>query len=185
MNLNDMLNLDVDKLMKLSRSDLSKIVTKISSAANKRLKRLEEQEIKNPVYLGIQRSGGKFSVKGKNLNSLRAEYTRVSAFMRNNTSTLKGAKEQYKKFQARFGSPLSPRQMNDLYSTYRKLEELEPAFLKTKYGSENMMTFLHDKIVSKKGNPDEILQSALDEIKRNYEVHANDGEIDMGEFFEI
>lgn len=80
-----------------SRDDLAKIVSKLSSAANKRLRRMEASGIKYSGYSGSDEISGvkKFGAKGKTLGELRAEYKRVSGFLESPISSLTGRKEQY------------------------------------------------------------------------------------------
>ena len=60
--------------------------------ANKRLKRLEKNDLTNvPAYRQYVQGGGvKFSVKGKNYNQLQAELSRVNHFINSKTSTVRG-----------------------------------------------------------------------------------------------
>lgn len=77
------------------RANLARIVTKLNSAANKRLTRLEQAGYNTPAMRSAKVDNGqRFSVAGKNLKQLRAEYIRVSNFLKSETSTKKG----YKKF---------------------------------------------------------------------------------------
>lgn len=69
-------------------------ISKKASMANKRLKRLEKNNLTNmPAYRNWVEYGGgtKFSVKGKNYNELQAELARVNKFIDNQTSTVRGA----------------------------------------------------------------------------------------------
>lgn len=81
----------------ITKGDLAKIVTKLSSVANKRLRRMDKSGIKYSGYSGSDEISGvkKFSVAGKTLGQLRAEYKRVSGFLESPISSLTGRKEQY------------------------------------------------------------------------------------------
>ena len=67
-------------------------ISKKASMANKRLKRLEKNDLTNvPAYRQYVQGGGvKFSVKGKNYNQLQAELSRVNHFINSKTSTVRG-----------------------------------------------------------------------------------------------
>ena len=71
---------------------LKQEISKKASMANKRLKRLEKNDLTNvPAYRQYVQGGGvKFSVKGKNYNQLQAELSRVNHFIDSKTSTVRG-----------------------------------------------------------------------------------------------
>ena len=71
---------------------LKQEISKKASMANKRLKRLERNDLTNvPAYKQYVQGGGvKFSVKGKNYNQLQAELSRVNHFINSKTSTVRG-----------------------------------------------------------------------------------------------
>ena len=87
----DILNMDVTKLVKMDRRELAKNVSILASAANKRLRRIEKAgETDAFAYAKIMEKHGDFSVKGKNLNELRKEFVQVKGFLQNKTSTVGG-----------------------------------------------------------------------------------------------
>ena len=71
---------------------LKQEISRKASMANKRLKRLESNDLTNvPAYRQYVQGGGvKFSVKGKNYNELQAELSRVNHFINSKTSTVRG-----------------------------------------------------------------------------------------------
>ena len=72
--------------------------SRLSSLANKRLKRMEEQNLlESPAYQSWVDSGGaKFGVRGKNMEQIQAEVGRLNNFINQSTSTVKGAKDYFK-----------------------------------------------------------------------------------------
>jgi len=72
---------------------LKKEVSRLASIANKRLKRLERNELTDlPAYQSWVKSGAiKFSVKGKDYNQLQSEFWRVKRFLDNKTSLVREA----------------------------------------------------------------------------------------------
>lgn len=183
MTIDDILRLEPDVLMKLSRSELAKVVSQASSAGNKRIKRLGLKGMPTPAVQAIERTGGKFSVKGKNLNQLRAEFYRVSGFLKARTSTIKGAKKVQKEVETRIGGKLKPAEMVNFWRAYRKVDELEPNFLRL-YGSTQMQQFLRNEVVDSGKDVDEIVISGIEEIDRQYDEREDEVD-EMGEFFEI
>ena len=88
MNVKDILNMDWTEIRGMSRKELGKLVTQLSSAANKRMRRFSAKDEVSPSVRYAEK-GGKFSGRGKNLNQLRAEYIRVKTFMQQETSSLR------------------------------------------------------------------------------------------------
>ena len=88
-------NIDMNSLDERS---LRKIVSTLSSVANKRLRRMEEKGIKYSSERGADTIAGKrkFSSKDKKLGQLRSEFTRVVSFLQDKMSTLSGRVKEYK-----------------------------------------------------------------------------------------
>ena len=65
------------------------------SMANKRLQRIENQNLKmSPAYKKWVDDGGqKFGIKGKSNNEVKAEVARLNKFLNQTTSTVKGTKK--------------------------------------------------------------------------------------------
>lgn len=65
------------------------------SMANKRLQRMENQNLKmSPAYKKWVEDGGqKFGIKGKSNNEVKAEVARLNKFLNQTTSTVKGTKK--------------------------------------------------------------------------------------------
>lgn len=72
---------------------LKKEVSRMASMANKRLRRLERNELTDlPAYKTWEENGSiRFSVKGKTHQQLQAEYWRLKNFIDSKTSTVRGA----------------------------------------------------------------------------------------------
>lgn len=86
------LDLDLKTLKGMSRRDLASNISKLASAGNKRIRRLEKSGVPSPALDYVQRHGGDFSVKGKTKEQLIIEFNRVSDFLTAKTSTVRGAK---------------------------------------------------------------------------------------------
>lgn len=65
------------------------------SMANKRLKRMEEQDLTmSPAYKKwVEEGGQKFGIKGKSTQEVRAEVARLNKFLKQTTSTVRGTKK--------------------------------------------------------------------------------------------
>ena len=84
---------------------LKKEVSRLASMANKRLKRLERNELTDlPAYRSWVESGAiKFSVKGKDYNQLQSEFWRLKRFLDNKTSLVRGANKYLKEMAENIG----------------------------------------------------------------------------------
>lgn len=65
------------------------------SMANKRLKRMEDQDLTmSPAYKNwLDEGGQKFGIKGKSTKEVRAEVARLNKFLNQTTSTVRGTKK--------------------------------------------------------------------------------------------
>lgn len=84
---------------------LKKEVSRMASMANKRLKRLEKNELTDlPAYQSWVKGGAiKFSVKGKDYNQLQAEFWRLKRFLDNKTSLVRGANKYLREMADNIG----------------------------------------------------------------------------------
>ena len=74
-----------------------KEASRLASLANKRVNRLESNDLKDsPAYKKYIEDGGKFSVKGKSHNELQHEVARLRRFISAETSTVKGVNRTLK-----------------------------------------------------------------------------------------
>ena len=71
---------------------------RLVSMANKRLRRIEQQNLINsPAYRKWVEDGSqKFSVKGKNMEEVSQEIARMNDFLKKQTSTVRGTKQYFK-----------------------------------------------------------------------------------------
>lgn len=80
-------------------------VSRMSSMANKRLVRLEQNELTElPAYSTWVKHGSiKFSVKGKDYNELQSEFWRLKNFLDDKTSTVRSANKYLKEMAENTG----------------------------------------------------------------------------------
>lgn len=96
LSIQDIQDMDWKQISRLTMSELKQLSSRLNSAANKRLRRLEAsgQSEWSPAYTHIKKSGGDFSVKGKETKSeIKAEIMRASDFLSAQTSTAAGTKK--------------------------------------------------------------------------------------------
>lgn len=126
----ELLNMDPDVFQKLNRSELAGVVRTLADVGNKRRQRLEKRGILSPA--NFNRETGeviqRFSTKGKSLNALRAELTRVRNFLTAKTSTVKGVEEWKKKSMTMlegYGVQLDEETFDTVWKTYERLKEVD------------------------------------------------------------
>lgn len=93
LSVEDVLNLMPNELEEMSDSDLRKVVGRLVSAGNKRLRRFEKRGENSPAYRRAMQSGGAFSTKGKDRDALLNEFQRARIFFKDETSSLKRWRE--------------------------------------------------------------------------------------------
>ena len=111
LSIQDIIDMDWKDISRLNTQELKQLSMRLNSAANKRLRRLEQsgQSKWSPAYAHIKKSGGDFSVKGKDTKKeLKAEIQRASDFIRAKTSTAEGSKEYKKNVEDIFKKKTKP-----------------------------------------------------------------------------
>lgn len=88
----EILKMNVSTLQGYTIKEQREIVSRLASAANKRLRGLESKDIETPATLKLKMSGGKVSVKGKSEDELLNEFYRARQFLNAKTSTRSGWK---------------------------------------------------------------------------------------------
>lgn len=100
-----------------------KEASRMASLANKRVERLERNELtSSPAYQQYLEGGGKFGVKGKTFNELQQEVARLTRFIDSTTSTVKGVQNTLKEMAKNTG--ISYQDMSDLKAKAPKFFEL-------------------------------------------------------------
>lgn len=161
MTVKEILDLDWSALSKISTPDLRKLSMQLNSAANKRLRRLEQAGFDewSPAYGYTRRSRGDFSVKGLTTRTeLKNEIQRASSFLTSKTSTLKGAAE-YKETAEKMFTPegeeqisledLTKKQKNTIFRALDRLRE-ENASMVYNIGSDVIIKELRRAQMEKK-----------------------------------
>lgn len=189
MSVQDILNMDIDTFNKLNTSDLRKVVGRLVSAGNKRLRSFEKAGESSPATRHVEKSGGAFTTKGKDLNALRAEYTRAKNFMQSKTGTRKGWKQVKKEIiqgLKKQGVEMNDNQFNDVWRAYEDLKEISPEVANRglKY---SVLKEVADMVTDTNKSADEIATSIHDNLSKIYEEQTElDNNVDgVSGFFEI
>ena len=165
--------MDIDEFSSLSKSQLREAVSRLASAANKRLKRLEETNLTSPATLEVKDSGGKFGTRGKSEIELQVEYRRVSNFLRNKTSTVTGARklenETRQELETKYGIILKQEDYNELLQGFKEIANESPDYisraLRYKYLKEYDITLADNKMTTT-----DISDIIASELNRYYSV---------------
>lgn len=130
MSVSDILNMDIRDFNKLGLSDLRKVVGRLVSAVNKRIRRFMKSGISTPATRSLEKSGGMLSTKGKDLNQLRTEYARGRDFLNMETSSRKGYEDVQKKTVETLrdrGVDVTTDELDDIFEVYGRLKEIDPS----------------------------------------------------------
>ena len=184
----ELLNIDIKDFNALSRTDLSKLVSRVGSTANKRLQSLEHSKIQTPASRQIKRSGGKITTKGKNLNQLRAEYIRARNFLTAETSTIKGYKE-YKQdilhnLNIEGRDDLTNNQFTKLWKAYEILKEISPEVSSKKFKYE-VIQEIADEIINGGRISAKTIATRVQERLTNVYEREYRNSADVSQFFEF
>ena len=189
LTIQDILNMDIDTFNKLNTSDMRKVVGRLVSAGNKRLRSFERAGESSPATRHVENSGGVFSTRGKDLNALRAEYTRAKNFLQSKTGNRRGWKEvknETRQGVKKHGVEMTDSQFNDVWKAYEKLKELSPEVANRglKYA---VLKDVADMVTDTNKSADEIAAALHENLSRIYEEQAglNNGVDGVSGFFEI
>ena len=189
MTVQDIINMDINTFNKLNASDLRKVVGRLVSAGNKRLRSFERAGESSPATRHVAKTGGAFSTKGKDLNALRAEFTRAKNFMQSKTGTRKGwtqVKRETISGLKKQGIEMTESQFNEVWTAYEELKELSPEVANRglKY---SVLKDVADMVLDTDKSTDEIAMAIRENLSQIYEERAGlSNDVDgVSGFFEI
>ena len=189
MTVQDILNMDNTTFNKLTESEMRKVVGRLVSAGNKRLRSFERAGESSPATRHVERSGGVFSTKGKDLNALRSEYTRAKNFMQAKTGTRKGwtkTRRETIEGLSKHGVEMSEKQFEKVWKAYEDLKELSPEVANRglKY---SVLKDVANMVTDENKSADEIAVALHENLSQIYEEQARlDYDVDgVSGFFEI
>lgn len=160
----ELINLPLDELEKLTESQLRTVVGRGVSAGNKRLRRFQAKYNKIP-YAGkgaehnAQYEKVKFSTLNKDRTGLMEEFARIKSFLKAESSSITGYEKIKKKsreeLKSKYGITVSKKDFDDFWEVYEKLKELKPEIKEKglKYTIlDNIKTAMVDKRKELKAN---------------------------------
>lgn len=140
----EMLDIDLPTLNKLqkseNRSELAKIVSRLTDVSKKRLNTLEKTGNLTPAYYGIKEraNNNDLSVKGKDVDELMAMYKQQKSFLTAKTSTVKGAQKVLKAEEERLNVTFDDEDERKAFweALNKQLEEDEGKLANHNWGSD-------------------------------------------------
>ena len=188
-SINDIMDMPMSKFEQYTPTQQREIVSRLASAANKRLKTLGKNNIENPATIRVNLSGGKFSVRGKQGTELKQEFFRAKQFLGSKFSKT----SEWKKFQKKLNEGLKQNketqdtndgyyEMGLAFSYYDVLQEIDPRISanREKY---RLVDVIADYIKSG-DNAQEILNKAkkyLDDRYKEEQESYNQQNINFGD----
>jgi hypothetical protein len=167
---------------------LKKEVSRMASMANKRLRRLERNELTDlPAYQSWVEGGAiKFSVKGKDYNQLQSEFWRLKNFLDNKTSLVRQANKYLREMAENTGikynglADLKTKareffKLADKIKEYYKMSEQNALALDYQKIWEQINVQIKQGVIDLTGveSTEETLQRFINEIDRVSQVEDN------------
>lgn len=180
-------------VQKMTRQELSRAVSALSSTANKRLQRLESIESGklSPAYQAQVKTGAtRFTAKGKNINQLRNEFKNVTGFLNRKTSTVSGFREYVKGIEKATGVDFSGGgELSDYLTLFGKLRAAIGRGAIQQAESTNVQQWLRQEMVNPYNETDtDIIQAVIARMTDTYEaieMERREREADYGDFYEF
>ena len=187
-SIQDILNMDAKTFNNLTTPELRKVVGRLVSAGNKRLRRAEKAGITSPAHESVKESGGMFSAKGKTHEQLKAEFMRAKAFLKSPTSTQKGAKkfakDMVKRLKERGVEGVSESNVGEVIKRIHDMKEDIPQFADIMYKESTKK--IYEKYRKGKISFDEMNEMLKAESESAYEKkQEQSADVDVSRFFEI
>lgn len=180
MSVKDIINIG-ENIVNYNRNDLARIVGRLVSTANKRIRKLASTKIGqlSPAYrsrMGINRykrtgrTYGFFSTVGKNRSQLLQEFKEAKGFLELKTSTVRGWDTIRQDIEQELGVDLSTqRKQNKFWKVYRQLTDGQNIpHVKddtgSKFNSEQIQRLVA-KSFKQKGGFNQKVENLVDELK--------------------
>ena len=199
LKITDILNIDLDTFNKLNESDLRHITSRLVSASNKRIRRLEKHNINSSALQGLGKEKV-FSTKlpkdvspQQRVNQLRAEYSRARSFLNAETSTIGGYNKFVRRTRKRIAKELNVSEktlkkldIGKLFDLLHKAQEkgLVSSYRKSE-GSMQARSIISDILIDKPNmSEEEILNELEKKITQKYEEEQVEDETEENPFDE-
>lgn len=195
LSIKDIASLGKSTIDQLSKSDLSKVTSRLVSAMNKRIRYLGKNEIGrlSPTYQAYEkrvRKGlgreGFYSVKGKDPQQLKDLYRQLSKSLTSDVTTVKGWKKHRQEVFDKLGYNFNNDQDREkkFWELYHKFQEQDPSYKQyRKEISDKVLTYIANEIGSDYTDSEENIQKIKDKVDQLYEefmTNESDQETETG-----
>lgn len=195
LKISDIMNFTWDELNKLSPKELKQVTSRLVSASNKRIRRLEKAKMGewSPAYSKYQRRGSKFSIRGKDINQVKHEFKLTKNFLNMKTSTVTGWTSYRMMMNERTGMATfgesqtwSERTWAKYWKVFRRFEEMHGGTFK-KGDSDRILQMITEMFAThdKRKSADtfqQIIEDAYDDL---YESEDEDVDEDIDDYFDL
>lgn len=177
LSVSEIMQMPISKLTSYTPTQQREIVSRVASAANKRLRNLEKQGISNPATRKLYESGGKLSVRGKTGDELIKEFNRARDFMKNRFSSAKEWKKTVKKLsQSEQLQDIPEQQIGEVFDYYDNARETDPNII-NELSKYELMDYI-DGLIQIEGltDPDEINRRVLQYAQAEHDRRQRESE---------
>ena len=175
LSVEQILSMPVSKIQSYNATGQREIVSRLASAANKRLKNLSKNDISNSARTSIEKSGGKISVKGKSGDELIREFIRARDFLKNKFSSAKEYKKVIKNIQKNETfKGMKEKDVSDIFGMYDNLRNEQPQIV-NKINRYELMDKLESYKMGGNNNADAMrkaikwMKQEINKTQRDYE----------------
>ena len=180
----DIMQFTYDELKAMEDKDLKTVASRLFSASNKRIKRLQQAKgVTSPALIHLTATrGGKvrFSRAGKSKSQLISEIASARDFMERRTASVTGARAYMSETEQRIGGKISnPLMRKKFWKKYREFAEANNNLMKSlRDGSKRVQRLIREEYVEDKerdwGKIFENVEERLDEEYRADQERLDD-----------
>lgn len=169
MTIQDILDIDIDTIVRMKEKDLKQISSRLVSASNKRIRRLKSDKTGwgeiSPALTDVKQQ---FSIANKTRQQTLREFVKMKRFLSAKTSTFKGWKEVRTSMFKKVGGNIDVDQYKEFWKTYRKFEETHKGgMVAVQYGLDQKF----GNVVKGK----KVSERILEFLKKEFDEMANSG----------
>lgn len=186
LKVSDIVSMSPGQIAEMTDADLRRLVGRLVSAGNKRLRTFERNNEKSPAYQQVIESGGHFSTKGKNRGELIQEYNRARFFFQSGTSSVKDWRRLKQEVDTAFRTSWGENgaSTGDVFALYDKLHKVDSTTFnrENKYGLVQIVSQMWEE-GDKPDNFDSIiseLRGRLEQVEDEREAVNNEFDVAAG-----
>ena len=205
MTTEEIINLDIEDIQKLSTKQLQRLTTQLVSTANKRVKALQSAGLEDSLILTQMKDfSGRFSskIEGKNkLNRLRNTFSNVRNFLLAETSTVRRYKKynretaeriagnknmrdsEARDFVKRYESDIELRR--DFWRIYNRLKETYPDKFSGKDASDRIQKLIRSQMQSMPFSSTDEIYESMEDILNNDSEPEYEYDPELSDFFDL